>query len=292
MLLDTIHSPIVIFNINNFNVDQALFSDAMKNSFFDLPWDYYDMRKMQIDFLQRTVSKPALAAIPATTMVDYYRGQLKLADLDSILSNLTPDQRSHFNLIKPYRKRTIAEFILNFKDMWLVERVPASQFSQIEAKIDAIDKLDYRRFPRIFQESDHRAVETDLFKQLLTELATIVQTNHPTIKKLNIVTHHTYVEATHDQAGDNSPEGIHQDGFDYIVSALVIERKNISGGVSRIYGADKKTCMLATQLSAGQGILQPDRGTNLWHNVTPIAVLPEYDIGFRSSIGFDINLMQ
>ena len=43
------------------------------------------------------------------------------------------------------------------------------------------------------------------------------------------------VVARENQAGDNSPEGPHEDGADFIVSALVIDRENISGGESQIY---------------------------------------------------------
>ena len=34
---------------------------------------------------------------------------------------------------------------------------------------------------------------------------------------------------------ENSPEGVHQMGADYIVSALVINRINLKGGISDIY---------------------------------------------------------
>ncbi|MDY3245082.1 2OG-Fe dioxygenase family protein [Campylobacter sp.] len=37
----------------------------------------------------------------------------------------------------------------------------------------------------------------------------------------------------------NSPEGIHQDGMDFIMSAFVIDRKNINGAKSIIYENDK-----------------------------------------------------
>ena len=38
----------------------------------------------------------------------------------------------------------------------------------------------------------------------------------------------------------NSPEGIHRDGADYIVSALVLNRFNVQDGESIIYTPDKK----------------------------------------------------
>jgi hypothetical protein len=84
---------------------------------------------------------------------------------------------------------------------------------------------------------------------------------------------------------------LHQDGYDYIVSALVIERKNIIGGISQVFADDKKTKLLSTKLNPGQGILQPDQGTSFWHNVTPFSVIPQTEVGYRSSIGFDIGVL-
>ena len=98
------------------------------------------------------------------------------------------------------------------------------------------------------------------------------------------------VETAKERITSNSPEGIHQDGYDYIVSALVVERKNISGGISEIFANDKKSKILSTTLQPGFGLLQPDLNTDLWHHVTKIQ--PTSDIGFRSSIGFDIALIR
>ena len=86
--------------------------------------------------------------------------------------------------------------------------------------------------------------------------------------------------------------GIHQDGMDYIVSALVISRSNISGGRSIIYGNDKSTRILEVELCPGQGILQPDKNTQLWHDVTPIQSLDDISAGSRSTLGFDFTVTQ
>ena len=46
------------------------------------------------------------------------------------------------------------------------------------------------------------------------------------------------------QNATNAPEGIHQDGADYIVSALVLERKNIKGGKALYTVKTKKPVLL------------------------------------------------
>jgi len=92
------------------------------------------------------------------------------------------------------------------------------------------------------------------------------------------------------QPADNAPEGIHQDGADYIVSALVIERRNVQGGTSIIYGPDKQTIYLTVTLQPGQGIFQADQGSDLWHDVTPIVLELNSSggEGVRNILGFDI----
>ncbi|MEM8907566.1 MAG: 2OG-Fe dioxygenase family protein, partial [Bacteroidota bacterium] len=111
------------------------------------------------------------------------------------------------------------------------------------------------------------------------------------IKGLNIIVHHTLVYCYSDQLATNSPEGIHQDGMDYIVSALVMERHNIAGGRSVIYGNDMQTKVMETTLQSGQGILQPDLGTELWHEVTAIRCKNAQKLGYRSTIGYDITVI-
>jgi len=88
------------------------------------------------------------------------------------------------------------------------------------------------------------------------------------------------------------PEGIHQDGADYIISGLVMEREGIVGGESTVYGPDRSTPYLRTVLQPGQGLFQADAGSPLWHGVSPIRVDPDSDQpeGHRSIFGFDIHV--
>ncbi|WP_238699289.1 2OG-Fe dioxygenase family protein [Helicobacter sp. MIT 05-5294] len=107
-----------------------------------------------------------------------------------------------------------------------------------------------------------------------------------------MIVHHVLVECIDGESATNSPEGIHQDGVDFIVSAFVVESKNIGGGESMIYLEDKKTKVFQTTLKEGQGILQADKNSCLWHEVTPIYPLNKDLPAYRSSIGFDIEIMQ
>ena len=77
-------------------------------------------------------------------------------------------------------------------------------------------------------------------------------------------------------------------------SALVVSREGVVGGKSYITGADKQTALLEVTLYPGQGIFQADKGSTLWHNVTPIQTQTEdVDPGsraVRNIFGFDITI--
>ncbi|MDO8598729.1 MAG: 2OG-Fe dioxygenase family protein, partial [bacterium] len=96
----------------------------------------------------------------------------------------------------------------------------------------------------------------------------------------------------------NAPEGIHRDGADYIVSALVMERDDVDGGMSIVYDPAKDRKLLEMTLTPGQGLFQADQLYTLpaeqwlWHNVTPVT-LHDTDgdrRGSRNIFGFDVVL--
>jgi len=126
-------------------------------------------------------------------------------------------------------------------------------------------------------------------------VATIVKEVRPEATKLGMTLHPVCIYADILGEGNNSPEGTHQDGADYIVSALVVERVGILGGESVVFlreGGSETECLRFT-LQPGQGLFQADRGTPLWHVVTPIREDPNMPPGYgsRSILGFDINVL-
>ncbi len=128
---------------------------------------------------------------------------------------------------------------------------------------------------------------------MIKYVARKIRNTNAGIDKLNMVVHHTLTYSYSDYSSTNAPEGIHEDGMDYIVSALVIERKNIIGGKSVIYGKNATTSLLEVTLKDGQGIFHPDKGSDLWHTVTPCTLdeSNRHTYGYRSTIGIDINIL-
>ena len=109
---------------------------------------------------------------------------------------------------------------------------------------------------------------------------------HKKIKEVDIHLHQVRQTTYEAIEAHNSPEGIHRDGADYIISAFVIHRNNIVGGESIIYDQNKMITYKAI-LDDKEGLYQED--IKQWHYVTPIQI--EYPgIGFRDIVGIDIIL--
>ncbi len=288
-----IHGPIQVFSVLDFGIDLQDFYKETRPIFYNLPLDFYDAKKEQIVFFDNNLSKDFLQGYQAR-LFDFYRDATKNSEncetVQSLYDLLSDNQKMQFNKIKPFRRRAVSNFIVwqegsntNFK------RISTPPFSQIDAYIKD-EGFDFRKLPRIFTEIDDKFVNTEIFKGVLEGVANKIIHLHPTITSLGITVHHVLVETSSERVTSNSPEGIHQDGYDYIVSALVVERSNVSGGVSEIFGDDKSTKILTTTLESGYGILQPDKNTSLWHHVTKLLVKSPENPGYRSSIGFDIEL--
>lgn len=280
-------APISVFSVDDFGITTSTFLEETAPIFYDLPLDLYDAKKEQIFFL-----KNALGLDCDEILFRYYTGETGFETIAPFLQKLSPEEHKEFDKIQPYRRRAVSRFSCKKESgKWTASRIATKPFSQTYAKISEIG-FDIRSLPRIFCEIDEKSVETNHFKTLILGLIHKIQGYHPEISELDITVHHVLVETTKERVTSNSPEGIHQDGYDYIVSALVIERKNIIGGESQIFDDDKTTKIVTTTLQPGCGILQPDKNTHLWHKVTPIYVKENANHGFRSSIGFDIGLVR
>lgn len=110
--------------------------------------------------------------------------------------------------------------------------------------------------------------------------------------ELNIDLHQVRQIVYPDTISHNSPEGIHKDGSDFVVPALVFNRFNIKGGISYIYDNNKNeiyNCIL----NKNDFTFMSDK--NLYHYVSPIEYyisdgFEEY--GYRDLLGLDINIIE
>ncbi len=263
-----------------------------RDCFAELPWDWYDVKRKQWEMLPPKITQRSGAA---AVFKEYYVH--RDATLDQFCDTLDLDEswNARLSILKPWRRRSVCCFAVSFENGIAIERVAPDAFKQ-----QVVD-TDLRALPRVFQQTKSRLVENDLFHQLLRGIAKHIQrvTPHVAIERLNVSAHFMRVLASAGTSGSNAPEGPHEDGADFIVSALVIQRENISGGSSQIFEKMRDGRMVKIferELQPGEFLFQADTGeekhygNDLWHYVTPVVVLDPQKQGLRDIIGFDVSI--
>ncbi|RTZ65540.1 MAG: hypothetical protein DSZ29_04215 [Aquificaceae bacterium] len=97
-------------------------------------------------------------------------------------------------------------------------------------------------------------------------------------KDWRIQAHQFRIQTNNKESGKPTPEGIHKDGADFIL-IMLLERNNITGGVSHIYDAEKHLQFGAVLEELGDCIILDDR--KVWHGVSEIHALDKSQIGYR-----------
>ncbi len=189
-------------------------------------------------------------------------------------------------LAKPTRQRALAEFALEREgEDWKVERVPAQPYVQ------PTDHGDYNRTePRPYPEVPAEVSEHPEVLKLQKAVADIVRSVRNDAVKLRMIFTFTRVVADSERKGNCTIEGIHSDGMDYIVSALVINRVNLKpeSGESSVYTLEQKE-LFRTVLQPGEGIFQDD--VRLMHHITNIQQDVKAERGIRDILGIDVIIL-
>lgn len=79
--------------------------------------------------------------------------------------------------------------------------------------------------------------------------------------------HQNRSKTTPETPADLTPEGIHQDGHEYVIIS-VLKRTNVTGGEMRLWPSPDQTPVWRGTLSAGDAAILDDR--RLFHDVTPV----------------------
>jgi hypothetical protein len=96
--------------------------------------------------------------------------------------------------------------------------------------------------------------------------------------------HQIRIVASEQEPGEPAPEGIHQDGTDFLTLHLV-RRHNVTGAESTIYDLDRKPIQSYTmQQPLDSFILEDPR---ILHGVTPVHPADGNALGFRDLLGID-----
>lgn len=289
MLAYKLSTPIRPFDIEEFGIPKEEFLASLKETFHTLPADDYLLRQRHVEIL-KAINPYSKGKEVELAYNQYYIGQKSLDSLLDLLKSNREEIKSVLKSVQPTRFRGSACFLEDSPSTQVgsLSRIPNTGFVQEHAL--TVEEADFRANARTFIELDN-SLFTEEYRQILKGILAMAKEQIGKSCKLKVTVHHTKVCTTPSFLGSNSPEGIHQDGMDYIVSALVVERKNVLGGRSTIYAEDKVSRILETTLMPGQGLFQPDYGSSLWHSVSPIQ--PQGDLeGFRSTIGIDIEVVE
>ena len=298
---------ITMFSIEDLGIGSEFLEQARKvfagpNA---LEWDFYLQRQNQIEYLKSHLPDNILSRITNTIWSDFYYGRNTKSMEDEFLQHLNRISLMEYQLIRPIRLRAISRFNLDFEERrWEVQQLKTNSFRQSDALLTG-DQQDFRmEGERQFRELHLEDLQETLIK-ILQGLASLIHTYNPEVSHLEASVHFMKIikRPWSFQVVTNSPEGVHQDGMDFVVSGLVIERENIQGGQSLIYDArrapvmkngnpdfkehapDKKVILLP-----GYGLLHRDQDSPFWHETTPIELQDPLKEGYRSIIGIDFQV--
>jgi hypothetical protein len=283
--------PILVFCLDDFGVDALRFINHLKSYFYKLEWDDYLCRQQQLEYiLENIFHNQTISDDMNRLFCAYYKGDLNKAALQQWIHILNEEQKVTFYRIEPTRRRAMQSFEVTVQTSELsITPTDKKNFTQPQA-LSLKNHTDWRTLERFFPSPPSGMISEDIYL-IVAQLAKRILYYHPTITSMTVCVHFTQIIATPNTTATNSPEGIHQDGMDYIVSALVIDRENVSGGKSIIFSTnDSCKVLFETTLRPGHGIFQPDKGTDLWHVVEPITAFDRTRSAYRSTIGFDFEL--
>ena len=92
----------------------------------------------------------------------------------------------------------------------------------------------------------------------------------PAVPGWHVEAHQFRIEARPGQAGQPTPEGMHQDGVDWVL-VLMIGRENIASGTTTIHGLDRALLGSFTLQAPMDAALLDDH--RVFHGVTPVEPL-------------------
>ena len=129
---------------------------------------------------------------------------------------------------------------------------------------------------RTFEPLKKSTLDNPVLKNIIDWSVQNISFNQETNWRIQV--HQFRIKANSDEVGKPTPEGIHRDGADFIL-IMLLQRDNISGGVSHIYDVNKKLVFGAILEELGDAVLLDDR--KVWHGVSEVYALDEAKPGVR-----------
>ncbi|MEH2337253.1 2OG-Fe dioxygenase family protein [Nostoc sp.] len=154
-----------------------------------------------------------------------------------------------------YRSRRLSRFTVSGNELI---KLPHGHFFQSK---------EYNRLvgdvKREFAELDDALIELDIFRNLVLAFTDSCKI-HP---EAEIGVHQIRIICSPDNSGNPAPEGIHQDGTDFI-GIFSVNRDNIEGGETHLYTAKKEKPVFSKVLNPGELLLVNDH--DFFHFANPI----------------------
>ncbi len=142
------------------------------------------------------------------------------------------------------------------------------RFSRFTGTPESLHRLEHKYFvqsaqvnqlaggvKRDFPELDDSLVHVDEFQTLVTAFVDFTKID-PMVTEMGV--HQIRIVASKDEQGEPAPEGIHQDGFDF-VGIFVIQRRDITGAETHLYRAKDQPPVFNKVLQSGEFVLVNDR---------------------------------
>lgn len=193
--------------------------------------------------------------VDSTEPRPYRLQKLALGNLDALrgfFDGLPPDPY----LAERYRSRRFSKFRVESENLWLMNHevfVQAKEYNPLLGEVR-----------REFMELDEGLTTRDEFKALILDFLKLCQI-WP--RKAEVGVHQIQITSSAQKLGYPAPEGLHQDGFDFI-GIFCVSRDNINGGETALYEARNTEPIYRRVLEPGELLVIDDR--LLLHYTSPI----------------------
>ncbi|MEH2251163.1 2OG-Fe dioxygenase family protein [Nostoc sp.] len=154
-----------------------------------------------------------------------------------------------------YRSRRLSRFTVSGNELI---KLPHGYFFQSKKHNRLVGDVK-----REFAELEDALIELDIFRNLVLAFSDSCKL-HP---EAEIGVHQIRIICSPDNLGNPAPEGIHQDGTDFI-AIFSVDRDNIEGGETHLYTAKKEKPVFSKVLNPGELLLVNDH--DFFHFANPI----------------------
>lgn len=154
-----------------------------------------------------------------------------------------------------YRSRRLSRFVVSHDKL---SKLPHGYLFQSKEYNPLVGDVK-----REFAELDDALIELDIFKYMVLAFSDSCKL-HP---EAEIGVHQIRTSCSPNNLGNPAPEGIHQDGTDFI-GIFSVDRENIQGGETHLYAAKKEKPVFNKVLNSGELLLVNDH--EFYHFTTPI----------------------